>query len=147
MGVAWRHNLQVRNYSVLVRPLSISETLQVVHSVAARLQAQPLLARTSALELSLLAKETLIVASTSDVGMQDAMLTEYLLDMLTPDELTHLYKQYSGMLDKVNPSLEDLKPEEMKALVEMVKKNPTEAIELSFLQLVNVVRFLVTSGG
>lgn len=144
LGVDYRLELKLREFSVPVRPITISETLEIASRVGAHMARLPEASRNRVTEHVLLAKETLKVASTSDVGKQDMQLTDIILDKMTPDELTFAYKQYVSATDKVNPALEQLSKEEIEDIYELVKKNQSQLIECSFLQLVNLARYLLT---
>jgi hypothetical protein len=121
----------------------MAETTQVVTMVANELNKTPAHARTPLYENWLLSKETLKLASTSDEGKEDPQLGEILLGKFTPDELQAIWKQYQKGLEMCDPSLEELDPEKLKALVEIVKKNPSlTPTELSFLELVAVCQEL-----
>lgn len=145
LGVEYKLTIKVRGFALVVRPLSISETLEVAHEVGSVLASLPQTAQTKITEQVLIAKHTLIKASTTDVGVNDPKITHMILDRMTADEVTLLFKQFVSACDKVNPALETLPDEELKSLVDGLKKNgASEAIELSFLQLANIVRYLLT---
>jgi hypothetical protein len=143
MGVDYRLPIRIRTFSLHVRPLTIAETVEIAGEVTDELERLGK-AATRVIEHVLLAKRTLIKASTSEPGANDQQLSDPILDRMTPDELDLLFKQYVAACDKVNPSLESLPAEEVRAMAERLKKSPSEAIELSFLQLVNIVQFLLT---
>lgn len=145
MGVAQRHPIRIRSFTILVRPLSILETQDVAQEVAEALEALPEKARNRISEHVQFAKKALVLATTSDVGAKDPKITEYVLDRFTPDEIDYLWKQYVGVTDKVNPALESLPQEEVLQLIDRVKKSPSDLIELSFLQLHSLARFFLTN--
>lgn len=146
MGVDYRFPLNIRSYRIFVRPISVMETIQVASNVTEALQSQPESARHRLTENLFIARETLKVASTPEVGSKvQPAITDYVLERMTPDEIEYAFKQYVSACDKVNPALEELPEEQLKEIVETLKKNPSQAIEQSFLALVNVVRFLMTS--
>jgi len=145
MGVDYRHKISIRNFSIFVRPISISETIEVAQSVSERFERMPINGRTMLAEHTFLAQETLKRASKpSPDSPEEPKITDYIMNKMTPDELSYLHKQYVAVMDKVNPSLEVLGIDEVKEMAEKVKKNPSVAIELSFLELVNLVRHLAT---
>ncbi len=146
-GVDYRLQINVRSFNILVRPISIGETLQVAQDVVEAMNRLSPNARTAVVEHTLMAKYTLIRASSSDIGVSDSRITDYVLDRFTPDEIALLFQQYVSACDKVNPSLEVLSQERIEEMVSDLKKSPSEAIERSFLDLVNIVRFLLTKDG
>lgn len=146
MGVAMRHPVSLRGFSCHLRPLTIAEMVRVMGEVKQELMATPEGARTPILQTALTARKTLEVASTDFDGKIQS-LTGYILDLMTPDELIHLFNQYQSIMDKVNPSLESMSPEELQALIDAVKKNPSQLIELSFYRVVQIARFLLTKDG
>ncbi len=147
MGVEYRLEIKVREFKMSVRPITITETIQVASKVADKLMTLPKTAQNRITEHVLLAKETLMLASTSDVDVNDPKITDFILDRMTPDEIDNLFKQYVAATDKVNPSLEEMSTERVEALVEDIKKNPSLLIEHSFLELVNVSRYLLAHKG
>jgi hypothetical protein len=147
-GVAYRHPVTVRSFSVLVRPLTMMETNQVAETVNTILSGMTDAAKTRLQESTLLARETLKLATKDDVdSKQEPVLNDYVLDRMSPDEVHSLYKQWGDICQKVSPVLETLPKEEIAALVKELKKNPSQATELSFSQLVAVVQHLSTNDG
>jgi hypothetical protein len=159
MGTEYRFPIQIREFRLAARPLTMSETLQIAAEVQEIMSKLPQNAKNALTEHTLLAKETIKLASTSDYGANDPKITDYILDRMTPDEITHLFKQYVTGCDKVNPNLELIPADEIRGLVESIKrpyeeKKTAEAsqevglqlIELSFSQLVSVCRLLITEG-
>jgi hypothetical protein len=153
LGVDYRMEIKVRGFTMMVRPLAISETLQVASTVQDELNKLPESARNRMTEHFILAKETLKIASTSDVGKNDWRITDLMMSKMTNDELHYLFKQYVAATDKVNPALEVLPPEEVQGIVNELKKNNSEAdlasalTELSFSQLVSLARHYLTKDG
>jgi hypothetical protein len=152
-GIDYRFVIQVRAFQMLARPLSMSETVEVANTVSATLQKIPEIARNRLVENTVLAKQTLITASTSDVGANDPKVTELILDRMTPEEIQAIFKQYLAGCDRCNPSLEKMSKDDLLALVDDIKKNaPTpEALDLvltrlSHLHLLNLTSFLLTLG-
>src|SRR5688500_9249144 len=86
-GVEYRFPIRIRKFAIEVRPLSIMETVQVAQRVAESIKLAPEAARNRLTEHTFLAKETLIVASTSEVNANDPKITDYILDRMTNDEL------------------------------------------------------------
>lgn len=143
-GIEYRQPIRVRKWTVQLRPLSILETNEIAQEVQDELEEMKPNQRTRMAEHTLLAKKTLVRASTPDPERNSPTITELVLDKFTNDEIHYVYKQYSAIEDKVNPALEELSKESLELLVERVKKSPSELIELSFLELVNLSRHLLT---
>lgn len=152
-GVDYRFPIRIRQFAFEVRPLSILETVQVAQKVAESIRAAPESARNRLTEHTFLAKETLIVASTPDVGVNKPQITDYILDRMTNDELQFAYNQYVGVIDRANPQLELMSSEDLDALIADLKKNPEEGsalvfrlTELSLSQLMSIAHFFLTKG-
>lgn len=150
-GIDFRFPIKLRGFEIHVRPLSIDETMLVYSEVAEALASVPEKMRNRLVEQATLAKKTLVMASTSDVDEKDARITELVLGRFTPDELSHLFKEYTACLERVNPSLDRMAKADLDALVDLVKKNATSPdalastlTELSFLQLANLTLLLLT---
>lgn len=143
-GVAFRQEIRIRAFRVLLRPLTNAETNMVTAQVIAEMKNAPEEYRNSLSENTLLAKKTLHLASTSEPMAKDPKLTEYLLDQMTNDEINTLWKEYCGVIERVNPIFDRLSTETVRALVEEVKKNPSRVIELSFTEMANVCRLLTS---
>ena len=151
LGVDYRMEIKVRGFRIMVRPLAISESLQVAALVQDELMKLPKNAQNRLTEHVILAKETMKVASTSDVGKNDPRITDMVMMGMTNDEIHFLFKQYVAACDKVNPALELMKPQEIQELVEDIKKKEGEElvlqlIELSFSQLVSMAQYFLTKG-
>lgn len=152
LGVNYRLEIKVRGFKIMVRPLAIQETLQVAATVQEEISKLPASAQNRLSEHFILAKETLKLASTTDVGRNDPRITDLILTQMTNDELHYLFKQYVAACDKVNPALELLTPSDMQTLVDELKKNSDETelglalTELSFLQLASLARYFLTKG-
>lgn len=143
-GVDYRLEIKCRDYSVSVRPLTMKETIDIATKVNDALLNLPQHARTTLMESALLAKETLKLATTSDVDSKEVgRLTDYIMDRMTPEELQFIHRQYVQAIDKVNPVMERMTKEEVMELVERVKKNESALTSLSFLELANVCRQLI----
>lgn len=148
MGVDYRFRIVCRGFSMSARPLSIGESVEVGTKVSQRLNEMTEFEKNRLNEHSLLAYETLVLASTSDYGTNDPKISEYILKRLTPDELSFLFKQYVAECDKVNPCLEMMDAKDIRPLVEALKKSPKEdlasqLIGLSFTQQVSTLFHLL----
>lgn len=149
-GVAYRELIRCRNLTLEVRPLSMLETLQVANEVQGEL-ARVGNVGNRLLEHEHLARLTLIKATTSDIGKDDPKLTDLIVQKMTPEEISYLHKQYVAVVDKKNPALELLPVEDLKDLVEALKKSPPTELglhltELSFLELASLCHALILQG-
>lgn len=149
IGAEYKIPVNVRGFQMLVRPLSIQETIEVASEVQQHLSGLPISTRNALTEHTLMAQKTLQKASTSGPGKTDFQITEVICQAMTPDEMNHLWKQYVAATDKTNPSLEMLDEEKLNAIVEALKKSPKEElglalIELSFSDLVSLARYFLT---
>lgn len=144
LGVEYRFPVRIRQFTAHLRPLSISETLHVTNRVTERLMDMDEIARNRISEHALLAQETLILAAKDlDNPTRVQPINEMMIGKLTNAELEFLFKQYVSVVDKTNPALEQLSVEEIQELVSSIKKKETQPIDLSFLELVNIVRSLL----
>lgn len=142
-GVDLRLDVTLRNFSLTVRPLSIMEQMQVAAKVVDKFKMLPPSAQNNLSETMITAKETLIVASTSDVGKEDPKISDYILDRMMPSEVSFLWKQYMAACDKVNPVIEKMPADQLEQLISALKKNTLELTELSFQELVNICQHLI----
>jgi hypothetical protein len=78
-------------------------------------------------------KMTLRLATTVPKGSAP-YLSEAILDALTVDELTYLFNEFIGVMEKVNPTIESISGEEFKAIVDALKKNAISPRDLSIHQ-------------
>lgn len=150
-GVDYRGKISIRGFTMSVRPVSQYETIKISADVVSIMSKMSPGMKNQLVEHSLVARETLKVASTSDVGKTDFEITDVIMDRMTPDELQFLFKQYVGFTDKVNPCLEKMTKQEIEDIVDYLKKTPEEALdvqltELTFLQAINLVRYFLTQG-
>lgn len=144
-GVNYRFPVIVRGFSVSLRPLSVQEVLEVTSAVQSHFSGLPVHARNSMTEHVLFAQKCLEKASTPDVETNSPTLPEAVIQRFTTFELDYVYKEWVGGCDRCNPALEALPAQDVEALVEEVKKKPSDLIELSFLQLANVCRSLLAA--
>jgi hypothetical protein len=144
-GVAYTFPVVVRGFKCMMRPLSVLEIQSITAEVAREIEGVPTHARNKVTEHLSFAVKCLVAASTSDPDTNDPQLTEMVLKRMTPDELDHLYKEWTGGCDRCNPMLESLNDAEVQQLVEAVKKKGSLLIELSFWEAVNVCRALLSA--
>jgi len=147
LGVDYTFQIRVRDFVVPVRPLSVSETLQVASDVARDFSTVKAELKTNVHEAYLIALHTLQRASRIPFDSKiEGPLSRGTIDRFTVAELLALFEQYRDGCERVNPAIEELSTEKLQALVEWVKKNaqplPTT---LSRAHLDQLVRFLVTS--
>lgn len=79
-------------------------------------------------------KVTLKMASTVSKGA-GPLLTDAFLKELSIDEINYLYNEYVRVMDIVNPSVEQVTPDQFNGLVEALKKNTITSSDLSLRQL------------
>lgn len=143
-GADMRYPVKLKNKTFMLRPLTVAEKMTIMNIVVAEINAKPPEERTAFHEHVILARETLRLASKEDYDSQaPGSIHDYLLDRFWENELIYLYKEYCRITDIVNPMLENLSVDEIKAMIEAVKKKDLELIELSSLQLANLVRYLM----
>lgn len=139
MGTSYRGTISARGFTLPVRPLSMGEMIRVSSEVIAEMARLPESNRLKLTESTLMAQKTLVTASTTDVGTNDPHFTEAIAQRCTPDELQYLFDQYIDLCDRVNPMLEEVPKDEMLALVQELKKNPSARTKLSRSQLLPMV--------
>lgn len=148
LGVNYRFVLRMRGFSLDARPLTIDETIVMTADVIAELQRLPTHAQNSQYEASLVAKKTLVLASTSEPGKNDPKITELVLGRMTAEEIQFLYKQYTDGCESVSPAIENISREKLDEMVEQVKKNPSSTlILLSRAQLCALVNLFLSLDG
>jgi hypothetical protein len=62
-------------------------------------------------------------------------LGDKVLGLLTIDEIAYLYDEFIAVMDRVNPALEHISPDQFRALVDALKKKTVSASDLSLRQL------------
>jgi len=149
-GVDYRHTIKLRNYHLVVRPITIMEDLEIAAEVQKLMSRMTVEYKNAKTEHAFAARETLKRASCLDPEKYVPGVADPVLDKMTNDEMIALFKEYVSVTDKCNPCLELLSVDETIALVEGVKKNSNspdlvfQLTDLSFMQLVSMVRYLVT---
>lgn len=154
LGVDYRYPITIRSFTLLARPLSIGETAEVATETTRRMQDISRIDKAASHTLNeniILAQETLVKASTSDVGANDPKITPYVMSLMTSDEITELYRQYVDVVDRCNPALETMKPSDVKTLVDDLKKNlagdkelALRLTELSRSHLLSMAHYLLS---
>lgn len=133
-----------------LRPISNSEMMQVYHNVWEHCAKLPISARNKVSEDHATAREILKQAS-SPFGEYVPSITDPVLDGLTMDQVTFLYKEWLATCERVNPNVDKMTTEQLQGIVDLVKKNNPEDLEyqltdLSFWQLRNLASYLLTKG-
>lgn len=151
MGVDYSFMVALRQFKVSLRPLTGLEVTNAWGAVADHLQTVPQHRRTKMLEDYWLSREILKTASSPFGPKTVPSITDPLLDAMTQDEVIALFKEWNATCDRVNPQLEIMPIEQLKDLVEEVKKNPPsdtayQLTQLSFGQLVSLATYLLTKG-
>lgn len=144
MGIQNRCNPVVRGVTFTFRPLTISETTDVTSRAMQIFNGLKPHEKHTINESRIISILTLIQASCLDAARAVPGVTEDTLNMLTADELGYLFREYQQMTAACNPEIEQLPVAELQQLVEDLKKNPQRLTELSSLQLLNLVRYLLT---
>lgn len=149
-GVDYFFPVSLRKFTAALRPLSNSEMMECYANITEYLNDIPKNRRTKLDEDNALAREILKKASAPFDRPQDNKITDPMLDRMTTDEIMYFYNEWRGVCDRVNPSLEKIPMETLRATVEELKKNPptdldAQLTELSFGQLVNLARYFLIS--
>lgn len=142
-GVEYRFKVKIRKWSAWMRPLALREMEEVAIETNESLEGLPVSQRTPMVEHLKFAKILLEKATTTEPGKVDPSLTEHMLDRMTDDEVDFVYKQYLANKKRCSPDYEKMSDDEISALVEGLKKSPEVLIERSFLEILNVCRFLL----
>lgn len=138
MGVNYTFEIRVRGASVIMRPLTISEHVEIVNRAVSETQNKPEGQRNQLTESSLLALYTLELASTPEsVGTRKAMprLPLYALNKMTNDEVIAFHRAYLAACETLDPALETIDQDQLLALIETAKKNTSELTRFSRRQL------------
>lgn len=150
MGVDYTFPVRLRSFQVALRPLANSEMIKCYQDVSIYMASLPAAARSKIAEDNALAREFLKAAS-SPFGQYAPRITDAMMDQMTTDEVMFLYREWMSICEKVNPALEKMPADQLKSIVDILKKNPvtdldSQLTELSFYQLRSLVTFLLTSG-
>lgn len=145
-GVNYRHEVKVREQKFRLRPLTNNEILDVTDEVLEIMNSLPVFKRHPQREHSLVARLTLMKASTPDVGSSEVGLTDYVLSNMSAEELQLIYNEYVKVCERVNPKLEEMPKEDLDFLVEDLKKSSnlnSQLTDLPISHLVSVCRKLI----
>lgn len=143
-GVDYFFKIKVRKWSGKMRPLTILEMEEISEHTSEAMQDLPEGKRTAMAEHLKFAKTLLEKATTSSPERFDPTLTEHMLNRMTDDEVDYVYKQYLANKKRCSPDIEKMSDEEILSLVADLKKSPEALIERSFLEILNVSRYLLT---
>jgi ATP:corrinoid adenosyltransferase len=151
-GISWRIPVKLRNFTIYLRPLTITENNLIDLEVQKVVMGTPITDRTPMKEATLRAKEIIKMASTPDVNSVDQGIYDKQLDLMTNDEIIYLNKQYMVHCERVNPAMETMPAEQLHRLVDALKKTPVDEMhsiltELSLVHLVSLVRYFLTKEG
>lgn len=141
-GIQNRCRVKVRGIDFVFRPLTINEISEATTEALSAFERLLPIQRHEIGESSIMA--ICILTRASKLKDDPVGVTEDTLRLLSPDELGYLFREYQQLMASCNPILEELPAEEMKALAEEIKKNPSSRlIACSSLELVNLVRSLL----
>jgi hypothetical protein len=129
-GVKETYEISLRSARIPVRILSVDEVNKI------RAEAKKLAAIAGGDDTDQnLAIQKLTLSMATQVPKNTApILSEKVLSMLTVDELSSLFNEFINVMERVNPSIEHISPEEFRALVDALKKNAITVKELSLRQ-------------
>jgi hypothetical protein len=144
MGTQARFLIKMRKFEISLRPLTVFEFVSITSEVNEELSRRPEIARNAITEHVIFSIKLLEKASTSGPMKNDPRLTAAVLQDLSPDELSFLFHEYNAGVERINPCMETISMERVNELVELAKKNNSALIELSFSELVNVCRVLLS---
>jgi hypothetical protein len=142
LGLENRCLVTVRGVPFEFRPLTIAEVADTTTTSMSAFNRMLPEQKHSINESRVMAICTLVKASELKPGTPG--VTEDTLNMLTPDELSYVYREYNHMVAMCNPMIETIPDDELLGLAEELKKNPNLLTELSSLRQLNLVRFLLT---
>ncbi len=133
-GVNYRFPVKIRNFAVFLRPLTMDETTQSAVEIAAQVQMLAPEVRTDFQQAVIYSRVVLKYASSEFPGSKEFRLSDFVLGGMTPDETNYAYQQYLEGLKKCNPAYDQLPLNAIEALVDSIKKNPSELTGSFLLQ-------------
>jgi hypothetical protein len=137
-GVDYSFKISLRKYEIMVRPLTNLEIIDTTSKAAEAYEKLPE-KQQMRISLSLLnAMYQLERAASPDIG-EESPLSLAVLQMMNPEEVNHLWKQYVRVVDMVNPDLEKLTVEQLDAMVSQLKKNSDPISLLTDLSISNLI--------
>lgn len=145
-GVDYSFTIKVRNLVLQVRPLAVVERISVVNASREQVSKMKPHEQTELVYLSIVAMRTIELATTPEPHSQaKPRITVAVLERMTNDEVTTLYKAYQDGCDRVDPALETLSDERLAELVKAAKKNGFEWETLPRQHLEQLARYLLTA--
>lgn len=130
-GVAEAHFIEMRGRPIPVRILTLDEMSKIRRDSISN----AMIMKGDDTDQKILAEKYTLMMCTRMNKNEPSFLSDKLLELLTLDEIAHLYTEYMVVLDKVNPSLEDISEQEFKILVDAVKKKHVGWKDFSIKQL------------
>lgn len=137
-GVEYSFEISIRQFRLKVRPLTNLEIIQATSDAADAYSKLPEKQQLSVSASLLNAMYQLERASASDVG-ENSELPLAVLQMMNPEEVNHLWKQYCRVMDKVNPDFQTMSVENLDLMVEELKKNSDPLSLLTDLSISNLI--------
>lgn len=124
-----------------VRLLSAHEEATIaVKSYLAALKANPSSHKQELFEAQSTMKQILFAALTID---DVPMVAFHIIDKMPSPVLGNLYNQYVTLNNSLNPSFEDMKPEEIAAIIDNVKKKKAVASDFYTYQLAGIGKYFL----
>jgi hypothetical protein len=130
-GINESYEIRMREMTFPVRVLSIDEVARI------RREAIAYSATNGGDETEkniFIQKATLKLASTLTAGSAP-VISDKLLERLSLDEVIYLFQAYISEIEKVNPAVDHLSPEQFRVIVDALKKNTISSKDLSIHQL------------
>jgi hypothetical protein len=137
-GVEYSFPISCRRLTVQVRPLTNLEIIQATSMAAEAFQKLPPMQQISVTSSLLSAMHQLEKASAPDIN-ETPTLPMSVMQMMTPEEINHLWKQYVRVTDVVNPSFEFMSTDEFNKLVDDLKKSSDQLSQLTDLSISNLI--------
>lgn len=131
MGKKMSYEIQMGNLRIPMRVLSLDEEAEIRRVALKRTIQMGGDETDKNVEIE---KATIKLATTTERGGVP-YISDVLLARMTADEHTLLYSEYIVIRDRVNPSLEQIDPEEFQRLVDALKKNIVSKNDCSLRQL------------
>lgn len=130
-GIKESYEIELRGTPVPVRVLSLDE-LTSIRKEAIKHQ---MITNGDETDRNVYIQKTVLkMASTVTKGTAP-LLGDKILTLMTLEEISHLYGEYTKIMDDLNPAIENLRPEQFRALVDAVKKKSITASDCSLRQL------------
>lgn len=129
-GTKQHHEVRMRDLVIPVRILSIDEVNMIRRESVAEAQKTPNgddIDKNVAIQ-----KKTLMKASSIN---GKPFLGDKILSLMSVDEINYLYEEYIKAMDDVNPVVDRMTDEQLRFLIDAIKKNSVSARDLSLLQL------------